>query len=174
MKRWIRSLIAGRSGKVPIRGRLLMIPLEDRLTPATIVVTTPTDSGPGSLREAVTQANNSPGDDTITFAPGLGEVVLTSGQLELTDTTGATTITGTATTPQVIRRNELFRTPQFRIFNIQDGVTVDMSQLTITGGYLSEGKGGGINNAGNLTLTNTNISRNYGVVGGIYNSGTVE
>src|SRR5688500_3593942 len=35
---------------------------------ATLVVTTIADSGPGSLREAITTANGSPGLDTITFA----------------------------------------------------------------------------------------------------------
>lgn len=40
---------------------------------ATLVVTTTADSGPGSLREAITTANASPGMDTITFnIPGSG------------------------------------------------------------------------------------------------------
>src|SRR5687768_5316220 len=30
-----------------------------------------TDSGVGSLRQAITDANNTPGEDTITFAPGV-------------------------------------------------------------------------------------------------------
>jgi hypothetical protein len=40
---------------------------------ATFVVTNTNDSGPGSLRDAMTQANNNPGADTITFnIPGAG------------------------------------------------------------------------------------------------------
>jgi len=43
------------------------------------------DSGPGSLRQAVIDANDTPGDDTITFDTGLGLIELTSGQLEYTE-----------------------------------------------------------------------------------------
>ncbi|MBP6469585.1 MAG: PKD domain-containing protein [Chloroflexi bacterium] len=39
-------------------------------TAATFTVTTTTDSGPGSLRQAITDANANPGLDTITFAIG--------------------------------------------------------------------------------------------------------
>ena len=49
-----------------------------------------------SLREAIAYANSNPGDDTITFDPSLAgqTITLTGGELELTDTTGTTTITG--------------------------------------------------------------------------------
>ncbi|WP_439620393.1 hypothetical protein [Gemmata sp.] len=42
--------------------------LEPRETPATFTVTTTADSGAGSLRDAITRANASPGADTIAFA----------------------------------------------------------------------------------------------------------
>lgn len=50
---------------------------------ATFAVTTDSDSGPGSLREAVGLANASPGEDTIELAAGLGVILLTSGQIEV-------------------------------------------------------------------------------------------
>src|SRR5262249_53747127 len=45
--------------------------LEDRTAPAILTVTTLTDTGPGSLRDALAQANATPDADTIQFAPGL-------------------------------------------------------------------------------------------------------
>jgi hypothetical protein len=46
--------------------------LEERVAPAIFVVTTTTDSGPGSLRQAILDSNANPGLDTIDFniAPG--------------------------------------------------------------------------------------------------------
>lgn len=46
--------------------------LEPRETPATFTVTTTADSGAGSLRQAITSANASPGVDTIAFAIPVG------------------------------------------------------------------------------------------------------
>ncbi|HVS39628.1 MAG TPA: hypothetical protein VMS17_28990 [Gemmataceae bacterium] len=60
--------------------------LEDRLRPSTFTVTNLADSGPGSLRAAITAANAHPGADAIDFAHGLhGTIGLTSGQLSITD-----------------------------------------------------------------------------------------
>src|SRR5262245_7175729 len=42
--------------------------LEDRCTPSTFVVTTTNDSGAGSLRAAILQANAAAGPDRIAFA----------------------------------------------------------------------------------------------------------
>lgn len=49
--------------------RPLLEALEDRLTPSSLVVSTTADSGTGSLRQAITQANADTGvTDTITFS----------------------------------------------------------------------------------------------------------
>jgi len=60
--------------------------LEDRTVPATFTVTSLLDSGPGSLRDAVEQANAASGADEIQFTAGLtGTIVLTSGELQIDD-----------------------------------------------------------------------------------------
>src|SRR5690348_11524039 len=61
--------------------------LEARIAPATFVVTSLNDSGAGSLRDAITQANDHAGADTIIFAEDIrGKITLTSGQIQITDT----------------------------------------------------------------------------------------
>src|SRR5205085_3631213 len=53
---------------------------------ATFTVTNLNDSGPGSLRQAIDDANGAGGPDVITFQAGLtGTITLTSGQLDLYD-----------------------------------------------------------------------------------------
>src|SRR5262249_29389479 len=62
--------------------------LEDRTVPSTFLVETLADDGPGSLRQAIHDANAtvSPGPDEIVFAAGLtGTITLTSGQLDILD-----------------------------------------------------------------------------------------
>lgn len=61
-------------------------PLEDRMVPATFTVLNLADAGDGSLRQAVLDANDQPGADTIRFADGLvGTIGLTGGQLSIAD-----------------------------------------------------------------------------------------
>src|SRR5262250_1422348 len=60
--------------------------LEDRTVPSTFTVTNLTDHDPGSLRDAVQQANAHAGPDVIRFAGGVkGTIPLTTGQLSVTD-----------------------------------------------------------------------------------------
>ena len=102
---WIRNLFA-RPGnrplrKAPHRARLAVETLEHRWVPSTIVVNNPTDTpvaGLIDLRQAITQANTNVGDDTIVFDKTVFKtpqtIPLGGTQLELSDTTGKTTITG--------------------------------------------------------------------------------
>src|SRR3712207_2208730 len=60
-----RSGEFGRSGKLAHPGAVEG--LERRTLLAAFVVTEPGDDGPGSLRQAILDANTTPGPDTITF-----------------------------------------------------------------------------------------------------------
>src|SRR5712691_5654289 len=57
---------------------------EDRRLPSTFTVLNLLDSGPDSLRAAVSAANANPGADAIDFAT-TGTIALTSGELDITD-----------------------------------------------------------------------------------------
>ena len=67
--------------------RLLLEALEDRTVPSTFTVLNLADSGAGSLRQAILDANANPGADLIRFGPHArdGTVPLTGGELSITD-----------------------------------------------------------------------------------------
>ena len=75
-KSWTRQLFR-RPITSPIRRkaprtRLDLLKLEDRWVPATFTVLNSNDTGLGSLRDAVAQANANLGIDTIVFGDGSG------------------------------------------------------------------------------------------------------
>src|SRR3954464_2025291 len=83
-------------------------PLEPRRLLATFTVTTTADAGPGSLRQAILDANAAPDADQITFAiPSPVDAIQTIRPLSaLPDVTGTTTIlaptqSGTVRGPKV-------------------------------------------------------------------------
>ena len=71
--------------QVPRRARLAVEVLEDRTVPSTFLVTNTLDTGAGSLRNAIAQANATVGADTIAFDNTVFKVArtitLTGGQL---------------------------------------------------------------------------------------------
>jgi len=121
----------------------------------TIIVTNTSDSGPGSLRQALADANNG---DIIGFAV-TGTITLTSEELLVGK---SVTISGPGVGNLSIDGNA--KSP---VFHIAPAKTVAISGLTITNGYTT-GSGGGIHNDhAALTLNNCTITGNQR--GGIYN-----
>ncbi len=144
-------------------------------------VTTLDDSGTGSLRAAIEDANAN-GGGTISFAPGLtGTIPLAS---DLPAITESVTITGPGAAAVTVDANG------FRTFYIDQAVTLTISGLTLTDGghapleVFNQGaivadamvvtgndtdtnRGGGLNcNFASLTLTNSTVSGNIGGGGG--------
>ncbi|MBM81981.1 MAG: hypothetical protein CMJ78_15530, partial [Planctomycetaceae bacterium] len=133
-------------------------------------------SGQRSLRAAINEANALAGPDiinlpagtyTLTIA-GAGEDSGFTGDLDILDDL---TIRGEDAATTIIDGNSLER-----IFQINPGVTVDISNVTIRGGsVLSSEDGGGIRNLGTLTISDSIITGNttQDDAGGILNSGTL-
>jgi len=134
-------------------------------SPAELVVTNLNDRGIGSLRAAVEYANTHATDDTITFA--VSGVLTLDLQITILNN-GVLTIEGGGSIHIV--SNEYVRT---RLFSVAAGATVYMNGLTIAGA--GSGGGAGVQNNGNLTLTNSIISNNGSVSsgGGISNTGNL-
>ena len=117
-----------------------------------LVVNTTVDGGTPvgtiDLREAVDLANIQSGAATITFDKNVFKtpqtINLTLGELELSDTTGTTTITGPAA-GVTVDANGLSR-----VFEVDAGVTASISGMTITGGRATNS--GALNLAGNPAL----------------------
>ena len=153
---------------------------------ATITVNNTGDSGGGSLRQAI---HNAAAGDTISFSI-TGVIRLTSGELLISKNLS---IAGPGGAGLAISGNT-----NSRVFEISSNATVSISDLTIQDGHATNrtsatviaGNGGGILNAGNLTLTRCTVSGNVagssmliipgnpaakpgGNGGGIYNLGAL-
>ena len=131
-------------------------------TGATFTVTSLSDAGAGSLRDAVAQANATVGADSVLFQAGLsGTITLTTGELAITD---AVTISGTGATISISGNNAN------RIFNVEKvavpaPINVHIDHLTLTQGQGTYG--GAIRDKDeNLVLDQVTISGNSGLAGG--------
>lgn len=144
------------------------------LIPLTLTVTSAADSGPGSLRDAITQANATGSNDTIVFGPSFGTPQTISLQTALPAITNPVTISGPGAALLTVRRDPAAAT-NFRVFTITTG-TSTLSAMTITGGRvtgtgLSTNGGGGVRVDGaNVTIQDSVITGNAasGPGGGIY------
>jgi hypothetical protein len=127
--------------------------LEDRSVPATFLVNVPGDTGTGTLRQAITDANTATGADDITFDPALtGQTIaLASALPTITDTL---TITGPGQTALTVKG-----AAGNRVFQVGAGVTATITDLIVTGGSPGA-NGGGILNNGTLTLQRVTVSGN--------------
>ncbi len=120
---------------------------------ASFTVTTTSDSGAGSLRQAILSSSSG---DTINFTNTLSgaTITLTSGELALGNNL---IIDGSALTSQ-IRLNGNHASP---IFDVSAGASVTLNSLVLTNGYPGAGNSGGaINNGGTLALNNCTLAGN--------------
>src|SRR5438034_4614339 len=133
-----------------------------------ITVTTTNDSGPGSLRQALADANDG---DTITFAVA-GAISLTSAELVITNNI---TISGPGADLLAVSRAA--NAAPFRIFHVMLGHTVIIEGLTISNGSVLNAFGGGIYNFESaLTVISCALASNsalgqQGSGGGIFSNG---
>ncbi|MEO8325262.1 MAG: DUF4347 domain-containing protein, partial [Nitrospirota bacterium] len=123
---------------------------------ATYTVTTTTDGGAGSLRQAIIDANAAPGTDTIIIPTGT--YVLTIGKLNINDNL---IITGAGAGTTIIDGNA-----NDRVFETQGSSTTTMSGVTIQNGRAS-GNGAGVfvDNSSILNLSDAILTNNNGTSG---------
>jgi hypothetical protein len=143
---------------------LIWPPTIPRAGAVPLQVTTTADSGVGSLRDTIVSA--APGD-TITFSSTLiGQTItLTSGHLVIDKDL---TVTGLGAALLTVSGNRTSR-----IFDIASGATVTIAHLSVVNGkpqssdpFLDPPTGGGIRNAGTLTIANCIIANNEASYGG--------
>lgn len=120
-----------------------------------------------SLREAITAANSDTLEDHVIIIPsGTITLALTNvsgdedlnatGDLDITNTASTITITGAGSGSTIIDANGIDR-----IFEVRDNTTVTIEDLTIQGGDIQSGTGGGIQLlAANLTLNGVVVQNN--------------
>jgi predicted outer membrane repeat protein len=137
--------------------------LEPRIAPATFVVTSLADSGAGSLREAITLANDALGADIIVFKKGLtGTIDVTSGEMLITD---ALQIKGPGAEKLALDMDEISRA-----FRANDGDIAKDSPWSVTGlaffnGASSE-NGGAISSIESLKIKGCIFGQNVAQNGG--------
>jgi hypothetical protein len=142
---------------------------------AGFVVTNLDDSGEGSLRQAILDANANVGADTITFEVS-GTITLASSLPTIGS--GGLTIDGAGQTVTISGNNSV------RVLRMASGAVATVRNLTITGGLATDicnqfTNGGGICNFGTLTIENSTITDNQAIGsgnasgGGIRNDGTL-
>jgi len=131
---------------------------------STYTVTTVADSGTGSLRDVITQANTTSGN-SINFTGLTGTILLQSALPAITQ---SMTITGPGANLLTISGNNLYS-----VFSVNSG-TVGLSQLTIAQGN-SASNGGAILNFGSLTVSDSAFSGNIAAFfgGAIFNAGVL-
>lgn len=192
-------LVTGRAQNVSERGNTPGTITRDENPVAAFTVTNLNDTGAGSLRQAITDANSSPGNDTIGFSQGLEGIIALATALP--DITESVSIAGSGPSFRILVRRS--GAGQFRILSFvgnQTSVVKDLSfgygSVSANGGgvFISPGAavtidsceifanqaggfGGGIENFGNLTLIKSLIWGNgsTGANGGagIDNAGTL-
>jgi len=133
-----------------------------------------TRGGECTLREAITEANATAGDDTINFAFQVNPTCVGGGcliilQAPLPDLSTNIAIIGLGPDKVIVLRPSAGGLADFRIFNVTTNGTVSFSGLAIANGTApANGAGGGIRNAGGgiVAITNCSLQFNSASQGG--------
>src|SRR5687768_4564862 len=139
---------------------------------ATFSVTSTADSGPGSLRQAITQANATAGNHTINI-PVTGAIELLSALPELRANVA---IVGPGRDELAVRRGT-GATTAFRIYTVATNRNVTVRGMTMANG--NGAIGGAVLNGGRLNLADVSLVGNYATNpfgdggGGILNYGVL-
>lgn len=126
---------------------------------AIIVVSNSSDSGIGSLRQAILDA-------------GSGDFIEFDNDYQITLTSGEIVIEKNVTINSLGKEISISGNDASRVFTISGGVSVAINRFRITNGFSNFG--GAIRNYGTATLTNSTLSNNTsseGSGGAIYNDG---
>jgi len=125
-------------------------------------------SGNVTLRAAIQEANALPGDDDIILPAGVVQLLISgtdedaaaTGDLDITSNV---TITGAGAGVTIIDFNDLDR-----LFEVFSGATVTIRNVTLQDGDAAAANqnGGGIRNAGNLTIEDCELSNLSALAGG--------
>jgi hypothetical protein len=135
--------------------------LENRTVLSSYTVLNELDSGPGSLRQAVLDANSAGGSNSISFSASVKKITLTAGELTISNNLE---IAGPGANRLSISGNHASR-----IFDIQSGSDVTIEGLTVTAGLAGgsapfvPSSGGGILNLGSLTVDDVVLDGNRSV-----------
>ena len=111
-----------------------------------------------TLRDAINAANVNSADDTITLSSLSGQTITLSNNLPQIDASdGALAITGTDAHDVTIDGGG-----EFQIFNVAGSNPVNISGLTLTGGYVDNADGGALYSGKNtdVTISNTVFTGN--------------
>ena len=145
------------------RVRLCLDLLEERVVPSVFTVNNLTDThavnlttgqdanGNITLRSAIEAANNLSGTNSV-ILPG-GNITLTLGTIPIA---AGDTLTVAPSSPTVISGNN-----QSTAFTLAQGSTMTLSNVVIEDGRAAQG--GGIFNAGNLTLSDATVTTNLAI-----------
>ncbi len=148
---------------IPFKPELLC--LEERVTPTTYTVTSFGNSGAGTLRDAITQANGTKADDSIVFAIGdsVRTINLTSTlpSIVSTATAGRLRIEGPGSDNLTLNGNTGSSSRDFRIFNIASRGDLSLRGVTLSGARTSTGSGAALyNRDGTVEVRNCVLTNN--------------